>query len=266
MMQKQYKYSDLRPLTAWAATTLALAGVAKLFAAVEGLMRFRALAGVEAESANSNELVENGLVTLAAGGSGFAWMAAWLVFFVWAYRASANVRSLGVESMPQSPCWSWLNFMIPVWRLFMPLVFFRNLLRVSLAGAAGLADRWAGAPEIKRCRIAIVAVFVCFAASALVVDAIAWTGFQNVVAPALNSGSAEAVQALAEGVMPTWFLKAQSVSLAAASVMQAVFAFALRYFLIVITAAQTMWRDSAGRRRDDDAAAKTGFGWPGMRT
>ena len=50
-----------------------------------------------------------------------------IVFLRWMYRAAANNHAWKIEAITQKPHWSWFNFIIPVWSLFKPYEFFREI-------------------------------------------------------------------------------------------------------------------------------------------
>ena len=74
------------------------------------------------------------------------WLMAHIYFFIWLYRSAANARAMGRAGFSQSPCWSFVNFLIPVWRLVKPFLFMREVLLASTQGAAdaspGRACSW----------------------------------------------------------------------------------------------------------------------------
>lgn len=50
-----------------------------------------------------------------------------IVFLRWMYRAAANNHASGIENISQKPHWGWINFIIPIWSLFKPYAFFREI-------------------------------------------------------------------------------------------------------------------------------------------
>ena len=50
-----------------------------------------------------------------------------ITFIRWMYRAAANNQAWGIENITQKPHWGWINFIIPIWSLFKPYEFFREI-------------------------------------------------------------------------------------------------------------------------------------------
>ena len=71
---------------------------------------------------------------------GLVQLATAIVFFIWLYRANANVRALGADDMMGSPGLGVGWFFIPLANLFMPYMTVRDIWRAS-AQAEGLAGR-----------------------------------------------------------------------------------------------------------------------------
>jgi len=55
------------------------------------------------------------------------WGIAVVLFFRWQYRMAANVQTWRIGNVSQKPCWGFWNFLIPVWSLYKPFVFVREL-------------------------------------------------------------------------------------------------------------------------------------------
>ena len=50
-----------------------------------------------------------------------------ITFIRWMYRTAANNHAWGIENITQKPHWGWINFIIPIWSLFKPYEFFREI-------------------------------------------------------------------------------------------------------------------------------------------
>lgn len=256
MNNKVYVYRDACGLAGWVAALFTVSVFTKLATAAIGVMRLRALLSVTEAKVESSALVQEGVLTSIASGDTLTWLVANIVFFAWLYRAAANARALGLDGPRQSPCWSYLNFIIPGWRLFMPFVFMRRLWRALAGESSG------------RVLAGLVVYAILFAATALAVDAVSVYAMNELVMPAIDGGSAEALDELRRGVLPAGYLKVQSACVVATSLAQLYMALFLRAFAMTVSTLQAS-RSAAGRasraEQDSRDAPAPGFGWPGMR-
>ena len=266
MKEREYSYKDAWGLASWAASFFTVVVFGKLATAAAAAMRIRALLGVEAEKADVNELVQDGIIATIASGDALAWLVAVVLFFAWLYRVSANARALGARGMSQSPCWSYLNFVIPVWRFFKPLSFFRELWQVTASDSPGDPEKWRRTCAPGRVVICAATCFGAFVGSAIVVDALAFYSFAEIALPVMDSGSAEAVEELRRGILPVEYLKVQSACAIVTSLCQLYVAISLRSFIRAFTLMQSKRHEERERSLSlsvDEPQA--GFGWPGMR-
>jgi len=260
-MDGKYQYRDGQSLANWTVSCLTVAIVTKFSAAITACMRFRALAGVDAAQVRIAEVTPNGIVAALASADGFAWIMAEVCFFSWLFRAAANARALGAKGLSQSPCWSFVNYLIPVWRLFMPYFFLRELWAVSVADDPGDPTGWKGARLPRRVAAYFMMWFGAYVASSLVVDWITYVGLDRIVMPLLDNPSPEAVSALSEGIFPTDYARLQSLCVAVASVLQVLVMLFLRSYARTVVALQAHRRESR-RAPAPDPVDQEGFGWP----
>ncbi|HEY1710238.1 MAG TPA: DUF4328 domain-containing protein [Rhizomicrobium sp.] len=121
--ERAYRYRDLGRLTSWlriALLVLVAAGVVNLLAGAASLFGYaapKAVAGLLA--------IPSLLVPLAAA----------LVFFIWIYRAAANIHALGAD-VTFTPGWAVGWFLIPVLDLWMSFLVVEELWRASVDAPA----------------------------------------------------------------------------------------------------------------------------------
>ena len=64
-----------------------------------------------------------------------------VLFFCWLYRSAANVQTWRIGNVSQKPHWGFWNFIIPVWSLYKPYIFIRELWN-SVEYSAEEPERW----------------------------------------------------------------------------------------------------------------------------
>ena len=80
-----------------------------------------------------------------------------IIFIRWMYRAAANNFAWGIENISQKPHWCWINFIIPIWFLFKPYYFFREMWNaVEFDGAD--PEAWKNLPAPKCLKM----YWICF--------------------------------------------------------------------------------------------------------
>lgn len=258
---KNYEYREGLPLANWAVSCLTAAIVTKFSAAVAACMRFRALAGVDAAEVRLSEVAPQGIVAMLASADGIAWILAEVFFFMWLFRAAANARALGTKGLSQSPCWSFVNYLIPVWRLVMPYFFLRELWAASVSENPGDPAAWKGSRLPGRVAAYFVMWFVAYVASSLVVDWITYVGLDRIVMPLLDNPSQESLAALADGVVPTDYARLQSICMAVVSGLQVLVMLFLRSYTRAVATLQSC-RSASRHAPAPEPADKEGFGWP----
>ena len=197
------------------------------------------------------------------------WLMAHIYFFIWLYRSAANARAMGRAGFSQSPCWSFVNFLIPVGRLVKPFLFMREVLLASTQGAADASGdptvwrrgRMPGDSGMKL--LAWAGVFLVTALASCASAAALFMGMLSL----LKSGM-QPQDALGMEMLPSWTLAAVSASGAVASVSQALQAFLAGGYVGMVTSAQKMSRVGAvaaapaAPEAGEAAASEEGFGWP----
>jgi len=258
-MDRRFEYRDGRLLASWAIPCLTVAVVTKFSAALVACMRLKALANVDAEEVCIADFTPDGIVAMIASADGFAWILAQVFFYMWLFRAAINARALGSKGLSQSPCWSFINFLIPVWRLVMPYFFLRELWSVSVADNPGDPAAWKGSKPPWRVTAYFLVWLVAYVASVLIADLVGYIGIEKIVMPLLDNPSPESVESLANGIVPTVYAKLQGLAMAFVSGFQVLTLLFLRSYARVVTALQTCRAES---RRSCDPPEKEGFGWP----
>ena len=197
------------------------------------------------------------------------WIMTHIYFFIWLYRSAANARAMGRTGFSQSPCWSFINFLIPAWRLVMPFLFMRDVLRASThvaADASADPSAWRRDKLPDESGMKLLAWAGVFLVSALAGCAAAAALFFGMLA-LVKSGMAPQ-EAVSMEMLPSWSLVAISASGAVASVAQALQAFFAGWYVGVVTAAQNTIRVDAvaaaptAPEAVEPAASEEGFGWP----
>lgn len=197
------------------------------------------------------------------------WIMTHIYFFIWLYRSAANARAMGRAGFSQSPCWSFVNFLIPAWRLVMPFLFMRDVLRASThvaADAAGDPSAWrrdklpdeSGMKLLSWAGVFLVTALAGCAAAAAIVG-----GMLSM----LKSGMSPQ-EAMGMEILPAWSVTALSAFGAVAAATQALQAFFAGWYVGVVTSAQNTSRVDAVAAAPTvpdagaPAASEEGFGWP----
>ena len=203
------------------------------------------------------------------------WIMTHIYFFIWLYRSAANARAMGRTGFSQSPCWSFVNFLIPAWRLVMPFLFMRDLLRASTnaaSDASGDTSAWRRGrlPDGAGARLlAWAGMFLLTALSGYAVAAALIGGSVSLLSP--NASPQEIAEAFRMEMMPAWSMTVTSAFGAFAAVAQALQAFFAGWYVGVVTTAQAASRfggvvppvvHAPPSDSPAEAAPPDGFGWP----
>ena len=130
---KVYKLTDPAKPAKSLIFLLKLEIVFALTAVISSLNELRVLVGIKNNSFASEEAMlsaadRSDLIQALIGSAQILLAGIILIVFLrWMYRAAANNRAWGIENITQKPHWGWINFIIPVWSLFKPYEFFREI-------------------------------------------------------------------------------------------------------------------------------------------
>ena len=131
--EKIYKLTDPAKPAKSLIFLLKLEIVFALIAVISSLNGLRVLVGIKNNSFASKEAMtaaadQSDLIEMIVGAAQILLAGIILIVFLrWMYRAAANNRAWGIENITQKPHWGWINFIIPVWSLFKPYEFFREI-------------------------------------------------------------------------------------------------------------------------------------------
>lgn len=261
------EWSETGVVAAKASMFFKAAFMFKMLCAAVSAFQCRVLALSSAPTVEPDSLPGSFLQPLAGGAGETLWIAGFVYFMVWLYRASLNARTLlPGRRFSQKTVWSFVNFLIPLWRLFVPFRFISELCDASAEAASrrnGLR-LWVW--------IAWAAFAGAAAVSAVLAAIYAKEAFQILAAGGAPDGIADA--------MPRGVLQMQTAGLGASAALQAVFALAAGRIASGTTLLQETARaaraaapfagaEPAEEPGAEDAAGVSpapgegGFGWPG---
>ena len=131
--EKVYKFTDPAKPAKSLIFLLKLEIVFALAAVISSLNELRVLVGIKNNSFASEEAMlsaanRSDLIERIIGSAQILLAGIILIVFLrWMYRAAANNHAWKIENITQKPHWGWINFIIPVWSLFKPYEFFREI-------------------------------------------------------------------------------------------------------------------------------------------
>ena len=136
-MSKTYIYKDLKNLAGGLRIFL-LFGIFWDIIAIGGdAFEIFVLNGIKNKTFSSQknmELTAN-ISDLLQGGIGCMqiWLAVVIIILsvIFMYRAAANTWAWGVKNISQTPKWCFWNFILPIWCLFKPYIFLREIYNAS---------------------------------------------------------------------------------------------------------------------------------------
>ena len=131
--EKVYKFTDPAKPAKSLVVLLKIAVILSLAAVLSTLNELNILHQLKNKSFSSEEAIvaaanRSDLIEIAVGSVQIIVSGIILIVFLrWMYRAAANNQAWKIENITQKPHWGWLNFIIPVWSLFKPYEFFREI-------------------------------------------------------------------------------------------------------------------------------------------